>query len=172
MNLRCRNGHPVTPDNVRHRTGKRAGQTECLTCYREAAARRGRAGRPTDQWQNRARKVRKRATRLGMTVAAAGGIRPSARPVRPPPVRPGTVRSLRARDSRLRRPARPAAAAAGRFLGRVRCAVRHRTAGGQAQAKQHQPSRQSSDDVGAFAALADTDDRHPGGSDGLSQRTL
>ena len=72
MNLRCRNGHPVTPDNVRHRTGKRAGQTECLTCYREAAARRGRAGRPTDQWQNRARKVRKRATRLGMTVAAAG----------------------------------------------------------------------------------------------------
>jgi hypothetical protein len=36
----CINGHELTPDNIRKRTGKRATHRECLTCHREYQARR------------------------------------------------------------------------------------------------------------------------------------
>ena len=39
----CVHGHPLTPDNLRRRTGARAHHRECLTCWREAKARRRRA---------------------------------------------------------------------------------------------------------------------------------
>lgn len=74
----CRNGHPQNPDNLRHRTGDRAGQTECLACYRAADTRRKRRARATNpaaaSRADRVRQARKRAAQLGLRVIQRGNV--------------------------------------------------------------------------------------------------
>ncbi|MCV7101548.1 tyrosine-type recombinase/integrase [Mycobacterium palustre] len=69
-------GHERSEENTRRRGGKRAGQRDCLACYRKgqaAAKRKRRASNPESaEAANRARIARKRAEKLGLRLVQRG----------------------------------------------------------------------------------------------------
>lgn len=68
----CKKGHLLTPDNVRRRSGERAGHRECLTCYRDDHAARDRRTAANDVEQNRIRNIRKQVDRSGLILSKQG----------------------------------------------------------------------------------------------------
>lgn len=70
----CTQGHTLTPENIRQRSGTRAHHRECLTCYRENHANRNRSGAPNDPDQNRIRNIRKWVDRDGLILSKRGAV--------------------------------------------------------------------------------------------------